>query len=119
MADNLSAVCHLLYNCSRLFIRDSDDTNQGQKRLAVLQTLRESFGPDFVHGLSYPLGGFSDIVCCLRKARSGITALPLPANFTASRLASEIVKPPPIRNGTWKVINCVQGVPCPRRPGLD
>ena len=90
---------------SRLYIRDSDVTNQSQKRLAVLQTMRESFGPDIVHGLSYPHGGFPDIVCCLRKARSGIATLPLQADFTAARLATEIVRPPPIRNGTWKVMN--------------
>ena len=82
-------------------IRDSDGSHQGQRRLAVLQTMRESFGPDIVHGLSYPFGGFPDIVCCMRKTRSGIAALPLPGDFTSARLAREIVKPPPVRNGTW------------------
>jgi len=86
---------------ARLFIRDSDGSHQGQRRLAVLQTMRESFGPDIVHGLSYPFGGFPDIVCCMRKTRSGIAALPLPGDFTSARLAREIVKPPPVRNGTW------------------
>ena len=87
---------------ARLFIRDSEATNQTQNRLAALRTMRESFGPDIIHGLSYPYGGFPDIVCCLRKVRSGeITTVPLPEDFTAARLPREIVRPPPIRNGTW------------------
>ena len=87
-----------------MFVREPDDNRHAQRRLAVLQTLRELFGPHMLHGLSHPLASFPDIVCCLRKTRSGIVALPLPAQFTAGRLAREFVRPPPVRNGTWKVL---------------
>ena len=87
-----------------MFVREQDDNRHAQRRLAVLQTLRELFGPHMLHGLSHPLASFPDIVCCLRKTRSGIAALPLPAQFTPGRLAREFVRPPPVRNGTWKVL---------------
>ena len=86
---------------AKLFVRDSEETSQSQKRLAVMRTMSESFGQDVIHGLSYPFGTFSDIVCCLRNKGARIETLPFPEDFNEARLAIDVVKPPPISNGTW------------------